>query len=845
MKVKGILNQILRLNYMNLGKELIFFTRFFVLVVFFLFFYLLKIISNLPLISKICKSTKPSVVRGRNSILAIFNSRAEGEISSLDLITLAVRHLTAKKVRTIITIGGMSIGFGSVIFLLSLGYGTQKLVVSRVARLEEMKQINVTVGQASSLVLNDKTLDDFRQIENVSAVIPMVSIVSKVNYNNSISDAIGYGVTKQFLEESAIKPSRGHLFEDGDISALPATKTSGQVAGAHTERTTGAKMGKQLSQIHYSILPLQWKAVYGQPSEKSEIIGYTNRITGQQDADEVWGEVYNGLNNSPEGIDTFGNIYAPWIRDTFPIWKKEPCLKTQYDCVDGTYRVLKNGANQQLLAGFITETQTTIDRYKIIQESALVQAEGQVIEKINFSIPKGKWVAVYGDGSKNDQLLNLYTGSSTLKNDLYQGELIYGEEYGDNEGWGKAGINKNGKSLGYWIKAKVPLWRQVDCPDCDNLFLTEQDSEGKQVVASAFIRADYAEIENLLEPPQIGSVLGIATESATVTASSSSSTTASPSATLGDDENTQITLSDGLVLQPRRLDDGSIDWVTIASDSATAGEIKKNVVPFSGNSKRQVVVNTALLKVFGIPEPEALDKKFMTTLILDENFFDEEGYRAESEPTELTIVGVIPDEKTPSFYLPFSDMKNLGIKNYSQVKIVVKEQDNLKAVRQNVEAMGFKTASVVDTVGKINSLFNTVRILLSLLGFVALSVAALGMFNTLTVSLMEKTREVGLMKAIGMKSNEVKRLFLAESIVMGLSGGIFGLVLSIIVGNLLSVALSLISITKGLGYLSLVYIPVPLGIGIVALSFVIGVLTGLYPSHRATKISALNALRYE
>lgn len=235
----------------------------------------------------------------------------------------------------------------------------------------------------------------------------------------------------------------------------------------------------------------------------------------------------------------------------------------------------------------------------------------------------------------------------------------------------------------------------------------------------------------------------------------------------------------------------------------------------------------------------------MTTLILDENFFDEEGYRAESEPTELTIVGVIPDEKTPSFYLPFSDMKHLGIKNYSQMKVVVKEQEDLKAVRQNIEAMGFKTASVVDTVGKINSLFGTVRILLSLLGFVALGVAALGMFNTLTVSLMEKTREVGLMKAIGMKSNEVKMLFLAESIVMGLSGGILGLVLSIIVGNLLSLALSLISITKGLGYLSLVYIPIPLGIGIVTLSFVIGVLTGLYPSLRATKISALNALRYE
>ena len=128
---------------------------------------------------------------------------------------------------------------------------------------------------------------------------------------------------------------------------------------------------------------------------------------------------------------------------------------------------------------------------------------------------------------------------------------------------------------------------------------------------------------------------------------------------------------------------------------------------------------------------------------------------------------------------------------------------------------------------------------------VALSIAALGMFNTLTVSLLEKTREVGLMKAIGMKSNEVKRLFLAESIIMGVSGGIFGLILGIVSGQALSFFVSLFAISQGQGYISLVSVPFFLGFGIVSLAFVVGILTGLYPSHRATKISALNALRYE
>ncbi len=195
--------------------------------------------------------------------------------------------------------------------------------------------------------------------------------------------------------------------------------------------------------------------------------------------------------------------------------------------------------------------------------------------------------------------------------------------------------------------------------------------------------------------------------------------------------------------------------------------------------------------------------------------------------------------------MPFNDIKALGIKNYSQVKVVVSNQNDLKEVRQTIESLGYKTTSVVDTVGKINSLFSTIRFVLSLLGFVALGVAALGMFNTLTVSLLEKTREVGLMKAIGMKSNEIQRLFLAESIIMGLTGGFFGLILGFAAGQILSLLFSIISVTKGLGLINFVDIPPVLSISIITLSFIIGIATGLYPSYRATKISALNALRYE
>ena len=119
------------------------------------------------------------------------------------------------------------------------------------------------------------------------------------------------------------------------------------------------------------------------------------------------------------------------------------------------------------------------------------------------------------------------------------------------------------------------------------------------------------------------------------------------------------------------------------------------------------------------------------------------------------------------------------------------------------------------------------------------------MFNTLTVSLLERTREIGGMKTMGMVSGEIQELFLAEAMIMGFAGGIGGLLFGFIVGKLSSYIVSIIAISQGVGYLELTYIPWSLTTFIVVSSFVVGVITGLYPAYRAKHISALNALRYE
>lgn len=849
MKLKKLFIGLAKFNYLQLIGELAFFARFFLLVIFYLFFAVLRFFARMPILRFLAKPFLPFGRFIYYKIITPLNQSQDGEISSLDLVYLAVRHLQVKKTRTLITVGGMSIGFGLVVFLLSLGYGVQKLVISRVARLDEMRQINVSIGQSSSLVVNDTALDDFKKINNVELVIPMVSVVSKVNYNNSVSDVVAYGVNRQFLEQSAIKPVKGEIFEDYELteeveqsSEFGENKITGQVAGASNQRLIGAKLGKELSQVKYSIHPLVWKPVYTEPSTQSKILGYTKRGVGEIEATEVWGQSYEAKENLIEGLDLFGNSFNPWIFDTLPLWKKEVCGELIIDCVDGQYQPIKNGGQQTLVRAYITESDTSINRYKFVAASIPTFIDGDVVESVDFNFKKGAYTQLYEDVFEDKKISGM--SSSWINDLLINGELVYGEAYSGN--WGNIGVNDNGRSVGYWIRARVPLWREVDCFKCQDLFLSEVDNNGLQKETIAYFKADQVLIEGLVEPPIFGQVLGESTASADLS---------DGAALLLQDENEdeddssspsgQIALTDGSILIATQLDDGNLSWTSMGDGSASASLNKRDSIPLPDSAQKLALVNRAMLKVLGIDENAAIGQQFSTTFMLDQEFFSRADYQAESLPADFTIVGVIPDDKTPAYYLHFNDLKSLGIENYSQAKIVVKSQDDVKQVRQDIEASGFRTSSVVDTVGKINELFNTVRFVLSILGMVALSVAALGMFNTLTVSLLEKTREVGLMKAIGMKSNEVKRLFLAESVVMGLSGGICGLLLSYLAGQLMSFILSTISVTKGLGYIQLVYIPFYLGAGVVALSFIIAVATGMYPSYRATKISALNALRYE
>lgn len=251
------------------------------------------------------------------------------------------------------------------------------------------------------------------------------------------------------------------------------------------------------------------------------------------------------------------------------------------------------------------------------------------------------------------------------------------------------------------------------------------------------------------------------------------------------------------------------------------------------------------VKITYIPLGKAQEgfSKSQTELPKDTHQFDTKT----GVPRVHTVVGIVADENPPVIYVPAKNIQKIGVDTYSQAIAILENSDKNTSteVRQTIEAMGYETRSTFDTISQIDRVFHYVNSGLFTVGLVALSVAVLGMINTLTVSLLERTHEVGLMKAIGMLSEEIRFLFISEAMLMSILGGLFGIIIGFIEGKALSVLLSAISISRGERALDVTTMPWYLLVVVILVSAFIGYITGLYPSRRAVKISALDALRYE
>lgn len=182
---------------------------------------------------------------------------------------------------------------------------------------------------------------------------------------------------------------------------------------------------------------------------------------------------------------------------------------------------------------------------------------------------------------------------------------------------------------------------------------------------------------------------------------------------------------------------------------------------------------------------------------------------------------------------------------YSSVSVKVKNPAQVQAVEDAIKKMGFGTFSILDASRGLQQVFKVLYAFLGIFGSLALIVASIGIVNTLVMAILERRREIGIMKAIGASDGDVKKLFFAEAGAMGVLGGIVGVALGWIIGQVINLGTNLY--LKGQGFPPEHFWAVPwwlVGFAIL-FAFLVSLVSGLYPAGRAARLDPVQALRYE
>jgi putative ABC transport system permease protein len=264
------------------------------------------------------------------------------------------------------------------------------------------------------------------------------------------------------------------------------------------------------------------------------------------------------------------------------------------------------------------------------------------------------------------------------------------------------------------------------------------------------------------------------------------------------------------------------------------------------DSSYKAVISSAMAKLFGFDATSVIGKKIKPTLYIsnpdDQGMDQVTTYKSDNE---YEVVGVVDDDATAYAFVPLDSLSDVAISKYDQLKIKVTSSDLLEPVRQKVMESGFLVSSLSDTIDQAKKIFSIVQIVLFMFGFIALIVSAIGMFNTMTISLLERTNEIGIMRSIGISAKDIRQIFLMESGLMGFLGGLGGVAVGVIAGFLVNMLFNLLASNLGGRALDLFYSPMWFVMDIIIFSAIVGLLTGVYPSIRAAKLNPLDALRYK
>ena len=337
---------------------------------------------------------------------------------------------------------------------------------------------------------------------------------------------------------------------------------------------------------------------------------------------------------------------------------------------------------------------------------------------------------------------------------------------------------------------------------------------------------------------------------------------------------TDTKLSDELISQIKSI--GEVD--SVASSTSLAGKITLNDKVFDNpfyavsnsyfdlaslelsaghlpdpKDQNYVLVSDKVAAALGISNNDLIGKTLQYELIVPpvlggtplDNSASNGGTDETKKQFTADVIGTILDSKSAFAYVNDADAIAAGAKSRSVLKIKAKNKSDVPVIRKKVEDIGLKTTYVGDTLEQMNKFFDYFRMILAGFGLIGVIIAILGMFNTLTVSLMERVREVSLLKILGSDEKTIFWMFALESLIFGVLGFVAGVVIFMISKAIIMSLLSHLAERLNNEMVNIFDTPLSLIIIAAIATLTLSFLTGLFPARRALKVNPLDIQRFE
>jgi putative ABC transport system permease protein len=260
----------------------------------------------------------------------------------------------------------------------------------------------------------------------------------------------------------------------------------------------------------------------------------------------------------------------------------------------------------------------------------------------------------------------------------------------------------------------------------------------------------------------------------------------------------------------------------------------------------EVMLSPAVLKLFGVSDPKAFIGQEVAFRLLVPDKENSELITEIIIEKKYRVKGITKEEGVLNVLMMLPELKNyVGIEEYDRAQVKVVSNQFLAAAEEELIKEGYRVTALSKTVEQASKIFQGIQVVLATFGGIALLVSAIGMFNTMTVTLLERTKEIGIMRTIGASPSDIKALFVSESIVVGFLGGVSGIVMGVTLGFAVNIMLNIAASQFGGTAVNLFSFPAWFLIFIALFSAIVGYLTGIFPARRASLLNPLDAIRYE